>query len=142
MSNQSPLPPVPFLIRARVDDVPSSSCLGSSLTLEVLEGPGGLGDPVGPALGLLAGEAWWAEGQLCWLRQREQSGPTGRHTCWPRPTSSRLISLHSSLEGGGRRREREGGRREREEREGEKEEREGGERGERGYDPVICSQVL
>lgn len=51
---------------------------GSSLTLEVLGECGERGDP---ALGLLAGEAWWAEGQLCWFRHTEQRGLTGRHTC-------------------------------------------------------------
>lgn len=51
---------------------------GSSLTLEVLGECGERGDP---ALGLLAGEAWWAEGQLCLFRHTEQRGLTGRHTC-------------------------------------------------------------
>lgn len=52
-----------------------------------------------PALGLLVREVLWAEGQQCWFRHMEQRGFTGRHICWPKPTNSQLISLHSSLYG-------------------------------------------
>lgn len=33
----------------------------------------------------------------------EQRGPTGKHTCCPKPTSSQLISLHRSLQDGKKR---------------------------------------
>lgn len=69
---------------------PSSEDSDLVLTDDLL----GLGDC---DFGLFAGEALWAEGQLCWFRHTEHRGLTGKHTCWPKPTSSQLISLHSSL---------------------------------------------
>lgn len=56
-----------------------------------------LSDGGDPPLGLLTGEFLWADGQLCWFRHTEHRGLTGRQTCCPKPTSSQLISLHSSL---------------------------------------------
>lgn len=73
----------------------ADSCSGSVLVLkeEVV-----LGDRGDSALGLLVGEFLWADGQLCWFRHTEQRGLMGRQTCCPKPTSSQLISLHSSLQ--------------------------------------------
>lgn len=45
----------------------------------------------------MLGEHLKAEGQQWRLRHEAHRGPTGRHTCWPNPTSSQLISLHRSL---------------------------------------------
>lgn len=36
-------------------------------------------------------------GQMSWLRHSLQCGLTGRQICWPKPTSSQLISLQRSL---------------------------------------------
>lgn len=51
-------------------------------------------------LSFLLGEDRCAEGQVCWFRHMEHSGPTGKHTCCPKPTSNQLISLHRSLQQG------------------------------------------
>lgn len=65
----------------------------SALKVEV-----GLGERADPTLGLFVGEHLWADGQMCWFRHTEHRGLTGRQTCCPNPTSSQLISLHSSLQ--------------------------------------------
>ena len=99
----------------RIDSSSRAGCVtgfGSSLTLcwsgepaltlplpwpwlELLPGDrGSLG------VGLLLGEHLKAEGQQCRRRHEAHRGPTGRHTCWPNPTSSQLISLQRSLWGG------------------------------------------
>lgn len=73
----------------------ADSCSGSVFVLTDEVGLGVRGDP---AFGLFVGEFLWADGQLCWFRHTEHRGLTGRQTCCPKPTSSQLISLHSSLQ--------------------------------------------
>lgn len=73
----------------------AASCPGSGSVLKVEFGLGERGDPT---LGLFVGEILWADGQMFWFRHTEQRGLTGRQTCCPNPTSSQLISLHSSLQ--------------------------------------------
>lgn len=75
--------------------LPGASCPGSVSALKVEAGLEERGDPT---LGLFVGELLWADGQLFWFRHTEQRGLTGRQTCCPNPTSSQLISLHSSLQ--------------------------------------------
>lgn len=68
---------------------------------------GSLGDRGEPGLGLRAGEAVWAEGQVCWFRQAAHKGETGKQTCCPKPTNSQFISRHRSLQERDRESERE-----------------------------------
>lgn len=72
----------------------AGSCPGSVFVLNDGAGLGVLGEP---GFGLFAGDFLCADGQLCWFRHTEHRGLTGRQTCCPKPTSSQLISLHSSL---------------------------------------------
>lgn len=72
----------------------AASCPGSVFVLNDGVGLGVRGDP---GFGLFAGDFLCADGQLCWFRHTEHRGLTGRQTCCPKPTSSQLISLHSSL---------------------------------------------
>lgn len=73
----------------------AGSCPDSVFTLEEEVG---LGERKDWAFGFFAGDVLWADGQSCWFRHTEHRGLTGRQTCCPKPTSSQLISLHSSLQ--------------------------------------------